>query len=204
MKNLLLTIAHESGYKDPKNNSGISLELLIEGSLSGNVVSYVREATGCAKDTVTKAIRKAFPDRDPIHDRSLIKFLLSKRELKHCSSCKQVREKIYFYTNRSNRDGLGDLCKDCSKQARRDCYAKDPQKEIAMNSVRKRQRDILQTPSWANKDSIIEFYKNRPEGYHVDHIIPLNGETVCGLHILENLQYLPVHENLSKNNKYAP
>ena len=58
------------------------------------------------------------------------------------------------------------------------------------------------TPAWADKKKIIEFYKNCPKGYHVDHIIPLNGKKVSGLHIETNLQYLTKKENLKKSNKY--
>jgi hypothetical protein len=69
-----------------------------------------------------------------------------------------------------------------------------------------RKRRVRQaTPKWLTKEQIHEiylFYKNRPEGYHVDHIIPLNGENVSGLHIIGNLQYLPAKDNLSKSNKY--
>lgn len=59
------------------------------------------------------------------------------------------------------------------------------------------------TPSWADKKAIEQFYMNRPEGYHVDHIIPLRGKTVSGLHVLENLQYLPASENCSKRNTFT-
>ena len=38
--------------------------------------------------------------------------------------------------------------------------------------------------------------------WHVDHIIPLNGVNVSGLHVIENIQVIPAAENLLKNNKY--
>ena len=66
----------------------------------------------------------------------------------------------------------------------------------------KRRADKLNaTPKWANLEKIKEKYKNCPKGYHVDHYFPLQGKNVCGLHVENNLQYLPANKNISKGNK---
>lgn len=67
-------------------------------------------------------------------------------------------------------------------------------------------------PSWATKemmDDIQTFYVCSQmfsiytgEKYHVDHIIPLKGKNVSGLHVPNNLQILPAKENLKKRNSF--
>jgi hypothetical protein len=53
-------------------------------------------------------------------------------------------------------------------------------------------------PKWADLEKIAKFYNNCPEGYHVDHIVPLQGKLVCGLHVENNLQYLTAESNWKK------
>jgi hypothetical protein len=70
---------------------------------------------------------------------------------------------------------------------------------------------LQRTPSWARSQLIAAYYKEAKRleeltgiQFHVDHIIPLQGGLVSGLHVENNLQLLPAHENLSKGNKYDP
>jgi 5-methylcytosine-specific restriction endonuclease McrA len=52
--------------------------------------------------------------------------------------------------------------------------------------------------SWEEKMLIGKFYKNCPQGYEVDHIIPVSKG---GRHMLSNLQYLTREENRRKSDK---
>jgi hypothetical protein len=73
---------------------------------------------------------------------------------------------------------------------------------FAAKSAKRRAAKLQATPKWANLIAIKEIYQTCPEGYHVDHIVPLQSSLVCGLHCEFNLQHLPARENLSKSNKF--
>lgn len=64
-------------------------------------------------------------------------------------------------------------------------------------------RNANALPAWADHDKIIKIYEECGYGYHVDHIIPLCSNLVCGLHVAENLQIIKGFDNLSKNNKFT-
>jgi len=96
-----------------------------------------------------------------------------------------------------------------AEQVRR--YQKaNPAKLNAINAKR-RAAKLRATPNWLRSEElkqIEDFYKEAQslklatgQKYHVDHIVPLQGENVCGLHVPWNLQVIPASENLSKSNK---
>lgn len=66
-------------------------------------------------------------------------------------------------------------------------------------------------PGWADLESIKRIYleaerRSQETGikHHVDHIVPLNGKIVSGLHWTKNLQIIPWSENLQKGNREWP
>lgn len=78
-------------------------------------------------------------------------------------------------------------------------------KKFRLGYTRKAQAAKLQrTPPWSDLDAVQKIYADCPDGYHVDHQIPLQGQLVSGLHVPANLQYLTSKENCSKGNKFTP
>ena len=68
--------------------------------------------------------------------------------------------------------------------------------------AKRRAAKLQRTPAWADLEAIKQFYLNCPKGYHVDHDVPLQGENISGLHVLNNLVYLTAEDNLKKSNKW--
>ena len=85
------------------------------------------------------------------------------------------------------------------------CAAYKKEKPWVANSSKAKRRatQLLATPAWADLDAIKDVYIEAAYmQLHVDHIVPLQGKTVCGLHVSNNLQLLTASENSKKHNKF--
>lgn len=103
--------------------------------------------------------------------------------------------------------------KDRLREIRRRWSDKNPE-YLAFKTAAYRASKLKATPLWLEDEDyerISEMYTVAKmfqiytgQEYHVDHIVPLQGEIVCGLHVPWNLQILPGTENQSKSNRYWP
>lgn len=145
--------------------------------------------------------------------------------MKACSRCKV--QKLYddFSKNAAHKDGYNNQCKSCVKDYKKNnenkvsCYQKKYNRIYQIknrgkiNSIISKRRAIKlkATPLWLTSEHFKEienFYVQAQNlklltglQYHVDHIVPLQGKNVCGLHVPWNLQVIPAKENMSKSNR---
>lgn len=97
-------------------------------------------------------------------------------------------------------------------------HAKNPDKSLAIRQrtqrknrgyrnaqeAARRASKIHATPSWVDKTALNAVYlEAKRRSLTVDHIVPLRGKLVCGLHVPWNLQLLTLSENSRKKNQHA-
>jgi len=97
-----------------------------------------------------------------------------------------------------------------AKRLDREWRLAHPHKVRAKN-VRRKATKLQAIPKWATESGIKAIYKQANQvskltgiKHHVDHIVPLKSNLVCGLHVENNLQVIQASANFAKSNKFWP
>jgi hypothetical protein len=145
--------------------------------------------------------------------------------MKKCGKCLKFKELNEFHIRKMSNDGFNHKCKDCNKDVASKWNKINPDKhrkyciswqqknldKHCKNEAYRRSVKLNATPKWltiAQLREIEQYYIDSAyiqqlmqTEMHVDHIVPLRGENVCGLHVPWNLQILTRLDNQSKGNK---
>ena len=142
---------------------------------------------------------------------------------KKCGSCDEVKTYSEFRRKSDTRDGYQPYCKECANRISRDKRPQYADRQSAYNkqwarsnrdkrtftASKRRAAKLQRTAAWADTDAIKSIYAEARRlqkvlgiPMHVDHVLPLQGELVCGLHVESNLQVIPAILNLKKSNKF--
>lgn len=100
-----------------------------------------------------------------------------------------------------------------AREASRRYAASNPHLAAASQSRRRASKKIAR-PDWLDSSALLEIkiifkeaaQKTAESGVRhvVDHIVPLRGKTVCGLHVPWNMRVITEAENAAKGNRYWP
>lgn len=142
--------------------------------------------------------------------------------IKKCSRCGKVKKVEEFYKHgiRHRKQRYRPMCIICHKKnlnrenkryIQREHYKKNKRYYFNRN-LEKKKRFKEATPPWANFTEIRKIYakmrklnqKFKNKLYVVDHIIPIKGKKVCGLHVHYNLQIVTDTYNKHKGTTCDP
>lgn len=178
---------------------GITAEELVFALIHSSKLSEASEllgynSDGPIKSCISKLLLPIFPSRKAEFGKGFgstkgcWRFeLLLLIEHKFCSQCNRILPFSNFTSHIGNdRSNLSWECSACHT------YRSKLQKIDISH----------RTPAWADMNKVRDIYVNTPPGYHVDHIVPLRGTNVSGLHVENNLQYLTPEQNLIKSNTF--
>ena len=148
----------------------------------------------------------------------------------HCKECELARQKEYYADNRDerlaykkkyreeNRDDVAASNKkyreenpEKIKAGQKKYREKNLDKKVAGNAKRRAVK-LERIPSWSNEadlKAIKKVYENcrlmsilTGIPHEVDHVIPMQGDGISGLHHSTNLAIIPASLNASKSNKW--
>ncbi len=151
--------------------------------------------------------------------------------MKTCKICNTTKELSCFYVVNKTTKQRCARCSDCYLQIQNNkrnenieeynknslAYAKKWQQnnkgKVSFLARQYKLSKTKQTPNWLSEEQIKEIlveyelsaWCTEVTGikYQVDHVVPLRGKQVCGLHVPWNLQVIPAIDNIKKSNKFV-
>ena len=129
-----------------------------------------------------------------------------------CKECANAKSRKWTVSNKDKKAEQGRKHYQANKQDYMDRANSWAKSNRGYNNARWSKRHALKlnaTVSWADLEQIKRIYvacskisKDTGKPHEVDHIIPLQGKNVCGLHIETNLRIVPRQMNRAKGNRY--
>lgn len=136
----------------------------------------------------------------------------------YCKLCKCLRDRQYDaeHRNKVNEAARTRRLSEESRQSHLDALKKYRTKNKAIRAkiqMARKSAKLQRTPAWLTDFDLLKikcYYevaamrtREGNQSWHVDHIIPLQGEFVSGLHVPSNLRVIPALENMRKSNHYG-
>lgn len=133
----------------------------------------------------------------------------------YCKPCQQEKRKISDQKYKEDRNASARQWRIENRGAHLATlkrYRTNRQPVRTALQVKRKAAKLQRTPAWLTDFDLLHIQclyqvaamRTRESGYewHVDHVIPLQGKTVSGLHVPLNLRVIPAADNLQKSNKY--
>lgn len=147
-----------------------------------------------------------------------------------CKDCKSAYRKAYYSKNKARERARNDAWKSSNPEryaeigrehyrANKEVHNSLTRAHYYKNKGMYRAKDakyraskLKATPSWLTEKQLRDIQiiytactkvtERTGKSHHVDHIVPLQGKNVCGLHVPWNLAIIPASMNLAKSNTY--
>lgn len=186
----------------------IRLDQIIELILEEKTTEEASSILGISRHSLSSILKDLFPTK--ASKQTWLAYMLLSVNMKLCSACKEIKSLEDFSPDKSK--GWHSMCKPClyeygsnryfnnkeqHKEWNTNWRANNPDKAKAIAAKRRATKNNAVMED-ADLEVIKIIYLQCPEGYHVDHIMPLSKG---GLHHQNNLCYLKAADNLHKKDK---